>query len=61
MNGLLRQATNLDRFSGIEIGKEISVKVSLFQFADDTIFVGEASEKKNIMVSGTLNLLWDSK
>lgn len=43
LNGLLRRAVELDRFRGFSFGRGDGVTVSMVQFADDTLFIGEAS------------------
>lgn len=40
--GLLRKAVSLRKYKGFEVGTSI-VEVSILQYADDTIFVGEAT------------------
>ena len=40
--GLMRQALLAGDFSGYRLGAAREVEVSLLQFADDTIFIGEA-------------------
>jgi hypothetical protein len=41
LGAILRQAVNLNRFSPFSIGG-VNFPVSLLQYADDTVFIGEA-------------------
>ncbi|GKV21933.1 hypothetical protein SLEP1_g31856 [Rubroshorea leprosula] len=44
LNGLMKAAVDKELYKGVEIGKD-AVTVTHLQFADDTIFFGEASEQ----------------
>lgn len=43
LSGLMRQVVALDKFSPFRFCGENGPEVSLLQFADDTIFIGEAN------------------
>ncbi|XP_057424037.1 uncharacterized protein LOC130717711 [Lotus japonicus] len=43
LNGLLKQAVQLRKYSGYNLGNSEEVTVSMLQFADDTLFFGVAS------------------
>lgn len=43
MTGLVRSALVLGKLSGVKLGKSTQVEVYVLQFADDTLFMGEAS------------------
>lgn len=44
-NGLLKQATNLNLFTGYKFGRSEEIEVSILQFADDTLIIGDASRQ----------------
>ena len=46
LNGLVREATQRDLYRGIVVGAN-RVEINILQYADDTIFFGEAS-KENV-------------
>ncbi|GKV27606.1 hypothetical protein SLEP1_g36762 [Rubroshorea leprosula] len=50
LNGLMSSAVEKEQFKGVTVGKD-AVMVTHLQFADDTIFFGEATEN-NIMTAG---------
>lgn len=41
LNGLVQQALHWGKFAGYKLGRHEEVTVSLLQFADDTLFIGE--------------------
>ncbi|XP_057443869.1 uncharacterized mitochondrial protein AtMg01250-like [Lotus japonicus] len=43
LNGLVKKAASMKKLSGVKVGKNQEVEVSILQFVDDTIFSGEAS------------------
>lgn len=54
LSGLLRQAVVNGRYSPFKFGLDDGPKVSLLQFADDTIFVGEATIENIFAVKSVL-------
>lgn len=50
---MMRQATRLNLFKGFKIGQQ-GVEVSLLQFADDTLFVGEPSIQNVLVMKSML-------
>ncbi|XP_057432140.1 uncharacterized protein LOC130724887 [Lotus japonicus] len=54
LNGLFMNAVKLKKFSGFKVGGKESVEVSLLQFADDTIFLGEASLQNTVVIKCVL-------
>ncbi|XP_057432258.1 uncharacterized protein LOC130725012 [Lotus japonicus] len=45
LNGLMRQAVDLHQFKGYCFGRQTNEEVSILQFADDTLFIGEATKE----------------
>lgn len=43
LNRLFFQPISRNKFTSFKFGKEKSVEISLLQFADDTVFLGEAT------------------
>lgn len=54
LTGLFSNAVSLGKFKGIAVGKEGDLVVSLLQFADDTVFVGEASIQNLVVLKSVL-------
>ncbi|XP_057432161.1 uncharacterized protein LOC130724912 [Lotus japonicus] len=52
LNGLFMNAVKLGEFSGYKVGTSGSCEISLLQFADDTIFMGEASFQNVVVMKG---------
>lgn len=48
LNGMMRQAVTVNRFSPLKFSGSSEVQVSLLQFADDVLFIGE-SILQNVM------------
>nr|KYP51642.1 Transposon TX1 uncharacterized [Cajanus cajan] len=53
LTGLMREAEKCKIFTGVSVGKE-QVKISITQYADDTMFFGEASQENVIAIKGLL-------
>lgn len=53
LNGMMRQAIRRNLFNGFKIGSE-GVDVSLLQFADDTLFMGEPSTQNVLVMKSML-------
>ncbi|XP_057418734.1 uncharacterized protein LOC130712939 [Lotus japonicus] len=47
LNGLLRKAVDIGRFKGFSFGGDKDLSISMVQFADVTLFIGEASRQIN--------------
>lgn len=54
LSGMLRKAVGLNKFVPFKVGLDESVEVALLQFADDTIFMGEASIQNIFAVKSIL-------
>lgn len=54
LNGLIREVVHLRRFSPFMVGNENPVGVSLFQFIDDTLFIGEESLQNVVLLKCVL-------
>ncbi|XP_057426239.1 uncharacterized protein LOC130719643 [Lotus japonicus] len=54
LNALLRQAVNLNLFSGYRFGNSEGEMVSILQYADDTLFIGEATRRNVFTVNSIL-------
>lgn len=53
LGGLVREAVEKNLFEGVQVGRE-ELKISLLQFADDTLFFGEASLRNIITLKSIL-------
>ncbi|XP_057426475.1 secreted RxLR effector protein 78-like [Lotus japonicus] len=45
LNGLLKKAVQLNKFAGFRLGMHSDLEVSMLQFADDTLFIGNATQQ----------------
>lgn len=43
LSGLIKKAVETDNFKSFKVGRGVGVDVELLQFADDALFIGEAS------------------
>ncbi|XP_057448644.1 uncharacterized protein LOC130740150 [Lotus japonicus] len=43
LNGLLKNAMEFNKFTGFKVGRQGEVVISMVQFADDTLFLGDAT------------------
>lgn len=43
LNGVLKKAVHLHKFTGFKLGSNSEVEVSMVRVADDTLFIGEAT------------------
>ena len=50
LNGMMKQVVEMGKFVGARVGCEEAVDVSILQFADDTVFIGEASLQNMITI-----------
>lgn len=56
LNGLMRQAVALQKSTPFKVGGSDPVLVSLLQFADDTLFIGEATTQNAFLLKGLLHI-----
>lgn len=54
LSGLMKQAVNYGYFSPFKFGLDAGPEVFLLQFADDTLFIGEASIQNIFAVKSVL-------
>lgn len=54
LNGLFMNVVTLGKFKGVRVGKEVVEEVSMLQFVDDTIFMGEASLQNVVVIKCVL-------
>lgn len=54
LNGLMRQAALKGEFVGFRFNADPMIEVSLLQFADDTLFIGDASMKNIFVIKSVL-------
>lgn len=55
-NGLMKKIVQINRFSGLKVVRNNEVEVSILQFADDTLLMGEASVQNVITMKSVLRL-----
>lgn len=56
LNGLMKKVMQINQFSGVKIGSKNEVEVSILQFADDTLLLGEASVQNVTTMKSVLRL-----
>lgn len=50
LNGLLKKAVEIDKFRGFSFGGDEDVSVSMVQFSNDTLIIGEASQQNVLII-----------
>lgn len=53
LSGMMRQTVFLHLFEGFKVGTEV-IEVSLLQFADDTLFIGEPNIQNVLVMKSVL-------
>lgn len=54
LNGLFMNVVKLGKFKGFKVGRNDYVEVFLLQFADDTLFMGEANLQNTVVIKCVL-------